>query len=132
MPSPRIQIKAVKAHSLEWLLEPLQDQDTYIRKKMFGCEAVYLNGRLMLVLAVGGEPWNGLLVATSREHHSALQKQWSRLTSHTVLGKWLYISQNDAAFESTATSIVKSILNADGRIGVEPAPRKRKRKSGTL
>ena len=126
--SPRIQIKAVRSHPLEWLLEPLQNQETFIRKKMFGCEAVYLNGRLMLVLAVGGEPWNGLLIATSHEHHPALQKQWPRLTSHSVLGKWLYISQDDAAFESTGTSIVKSILHSDSRIGVEPKPRKKKRR----
>ena len=124
---PRIQIKAVKSHPLEWLLEPLQNQETFIRKKMFGCEAVYLNGRLMLVLAVGVEPWNGLLIATSHEHHPALQKQWPRLTLHSVLGKWLYISQNDATFESTGKSIVKSILSSDARIGVEPKPRKMKR-----
>ena len=130
--SPRIQIKAVTTHPLEWLLEPLEDQETFIRKKMFGCEAVYLNGMLMLVLAVGEEPWNGLLVATSHEHHQALQKQLPRLASHTVLGKWLYISQDDAAFESTGTAIVKCILNADERIGVEPTAKKRKQGSKAL
>jgi hypothetical protein len=128
MPSPRIQIKAITTHPLEWLIEPLEQADTYIRKKMFGCEAVYLNGRLMLVLAVGGEPWNGLLVATSHEHHPALQQQWPNLKAHLVLGKWLYVSQDDAAFESTATAIVKCILKSDERIGVEPRPRKKKRR----
>ena len=127
MSSPRIQIKAVNTHPLEWLLEPLEERDTYIRKKLFGCEAFYLDGKLVLVLAVGGEPWNGLLVPTSRDHHQALQKQWSQLKSHTVLGKWLYISQDDAAFESTGTAIVKCILKSDARFGVEPKPRKRKR-----
>ena len=116
----RTRIKAVTIHPLEWLFEPLHDQETYLRKKMFGCEAVYLKGRLMLVLAAGQEPWNGLLLATAHEHHPALQHQWPGLTSHSVLGKWLYISQNNAAFESTATAIVKSILKSDQRIGVEP------------
>ena len=124
--TPRIKIKAVTTHPLEWLLEPLEEQGTYLRRKMFGCEAVYLNGKLMLVLAVGEEPWNGLLIATSREHHQALQKQWPRLTSHSVLGKWLYISQDDPAFESNGSAIVQCILKFDERIGVEPKPRKRK------
>jgi len=125
----RLQVKAAKPHPLEWLLEPLETQDTYIRRKMFGCEAVYLNGRLVIILAVGDEPWNGLLVATSHEHHPALEKQWPRLESHPVLGKWLYVSQQDTVFESTATGIVQQILKSDPRIGVEPKPKKRKRKN---
>ena len=128
MTAARVDIKGVKAHPLEWLIEPLETQSTYIRKKMFGCEAVYLNGKLMLVLAVSEEPWNGMLVATSHEHHPAMQADWSQLTSHPVLGKWLYISQNDAVFESTATSIVKSILKSNPRIGVEPKPKKKSKK----
>ena len=129
MTAARVDIKGVKTHPLEWLIEPLETQSTYIRKKMFGCEAVYLNGKLMLVLTASEEPWNGVLVATSREHHPTLQADWGQLTSHPVLGKWLYISQNNAAFESTATSIVKSILKSDSRIGVEPKPKKMKRTS---
>jgi hypothetical protein len=121
-------IKAVKIHPLEWLLEPLESQPGYVRRKMFGCEAVYLNELLTLVLADGDEPWNGLLVATSREQHSALQKEWRKLKPHPVLGKWLYISQNDSAFEKTATAIVARVRRGDARIGVEPRPKKPKKK----
>jgi hypothetical protein len=123
----RIQIKTVRSHPLDWLLEPLQDQESYLRKKMFGCEAIYLNGRLMLVLAAGEEPWNGILLATSREYHSSLQAEWKNLSSHPVLGKWLYLSQEDPSFETTGGAIVNSILKRDSRIGVEPKPLKRKR-----
>jgi hypothetical protein len=119
--------RAATAHPLGWLFEPLEDLPGYLRRKMFGCEAAYLNGRLMLVLAAGEEPWNGLLVATSREFHQALQLQWKPLKSHPVLGKWLYLSQTDPAFDKVAASIVEHVQRGDARIGVEPKPRNRKR-----
>ena len=122
-----VTVRAKKTHPLEWLLEPLENQPTYLRRKMFGCESAYLNGRLMLVLADGEEPWNGVLIATGREHHDSLQRTWKQLKSHPVLGKWLYVSQTDPAFEKVATAIVESVRRGDARIGVEPKPRKRKR-----
>ncbi len=124
-----LKIQAKAAHPLEWLLEPLEELPTYLRRKMFGCEAVYLDGRLTLVLAVGEEPWNGILVATSRECHPALQREWARLSPHPVLGKWLYLSQTDPGFEQIATALVQSVRHGDAWIGVEPKPRKR-RKAG--
>lgn len=125
---PEFKFEAKKTHPLDWLFEPFEGQSTYLRRKMFGCEAAYLNGRLMLVLAVGEEPWNGVLVATDRQFHPSLQNQWCQLRSHPVLGKWLYLSQTDPEFERIATSLVSSILERDVRIGVEPKPRKRKLK----
>jgi len=119
--------RAIPTHPLDWLLEPLEKLPGYLRRKMFGCEAAYLNGRLMLVLAAGEEPWNGILVATGREFHPALQSQWKELKPHSVLGKWLYLSQSSPAFEEVATSLVEHVRQGDMRIGVEPKPRKRKR-----
>lgn len=52
-----MKLKVRSRHPLEWLLEPLEDEPGYLRKKMFGCEAAYMNGRLTVVLASGGEPW---------------------------------------------------------------------------
>jgi len=126
--TPRIEIKAVKSHPLDWLLEPLENKPAYLRKKMFGCEAAYLGGRLMLVIADGEEPWNGLMIATSREHHPSLLLEWKALKPHPVLGKWLYISQNHPQFEKIGTAAVKCILKNDPRIGVDPKPRKRKQR----
>ena len=121
-----LKARAIPAHPLGWLLEPLEDHPGYMRRKMFGCEAAYLNGRLMLVLAVGEEPWNGILVATGREFHPALEAEWEPLRPHPVLGKWLYLAQTHPAFDQVATSIVEHIRRGDPRIGVEPKPKKRK------
>jgi hypothetical protein len=111
-------------HPLAWLLEPLENHPDYLRKKMFGCEAAYLRGQLVVALAAGEEPWNGLLVATAREHHKPLQARFPPLRPHPVLGKWLYLSQTDSSFEETATAIIAGILRGDPLIGVEPKPKK--------
>ena len=127
--SPRaLDVRAKKTHPLEWVLEPLEDQPGYLRRKMFGGEAVYMNGRLTLMLTAGEEPWNGVLVVTGREFHAALMAEWKALKPHTVLGKWLYLPETDPAFETTATAIVQSIRRGDARIGIEPKLRKRRRR----
>ena len=59
-------------NSLLWILEPLEGDETYFRKQMFGCDAAYVDGLLCLVVADRDEPWNGLLVCTSQERHAAL------------------------------------------------------------
>ena len=126
-----LDIRAKKSHPLEWLFEPLEDQPGYMRRKFFSGEAAYLNGRLSLIIIAKEEPWNGLLVITGRESHSALQAQWKQLKPHEVLGKWLYLSQGNPAFETVATSIVQSILRGDERIGIEPKLKKKRKKGKT-
>lgn len=83
----------------------------------------------MIVLASGKEPWNGLLIATEREHHALLQQRYPSLHSHSVLGKWLYISQTDSSFEDTATSIIELARKGDPLIGVDPKPKKSKKRN---
>ena len=94
---------------------------------MFGCQAVYLFGRLVFVLAAKEEPWNGLLVCTSRDRHSALIGEFPCLRPHSVLGKWLYLAQSDDTFEETSRELVVRAIKNDRRIGVEPRASKRKK-----
>lgn len=122
-------IRAKKSHPLEWLLEPLEDHPGYMRRSMFGGQSIYLNGRLSIHITAGEEPWNGLLVVTYREFHPALIKQWPALKSHEILGKWLYLSQNHASFETVASAIVRSIRAGDPRIGIDPKPPKKVRRT---
>ena len=86
----------------------------------------------MIVLASGDEPWNGILVATEREFHSQLQQRYPSLKSHSILGKWLYLSQSDPSFEEIAISIIEAARRNDPLIGVDPKPKKsKKRKNRT-
>ena len=117
-----------KPHPLDWVVEELRDQPSYLEKPMFGCRACYLMGELKLVLASADEePWNGVLVATSKEHHESLRREIAALAPHPVLGKWLYLSEQDEDFERLSGQVIRLILRADTRIGVPPSS---KRSSG--
>jgi hypothetical protein len=96
---------------------------------MFGCQAAYVFGKFVLVLAAKQEPWNGLLVCTSREFHAALIAEYPALQPHPVLSKWLYLPQASVDFEETAQQLACQAMKNDPRIGVEPTARKRKRPS---
>jgi hypothetical protein len=116
-------------NSLVWIFEAFERDPTYLRKRMFGCDAAYIDGLLCLVAADRDEPWNGLLVCTSQERHAALIGDMPALRQHPVLGKWLYVPQDDPAFEDVAQRMTALVLARDERVGVEPKPRRRSGKS---
>lgn len=115
-------------NSLAWILDAFERDPTYVRKRMFSADAAYIDGRLCITVGERDEPWNGMLVCTSHDHHAALINDIPALQPHPVLGKWLYVSQNDPAFESVVEHVVSLVLARDPRIGVEPKP-KRSRKA---
>ena len=123
---PRKQ-RAPRPNSLLWVFDPLERDPGYLLKKMFGCDAAYLDGQLCLVAADRDAPWDGLLVGTSQAHHASLISDIPRLQPHAVLGKWLYIPQQDEAFEAIAQQLVSLTLARDPRIGVAPSPRPSRR-----
>ncbi len=116
-----------KPHPLRWVVEPLEQEPSYLEKAMFGARGCYLHGRLVLVLAARKEPWKGLLVPTDRRHHASLMDEFPCLTVHTILGKWLYLSEDTEDFEEAASRLVDLIAEEDPRIGVLPKPRKKGR-----
>jgi hypothetical protein len=112
--------KDLRPHPLSWVVEPFAHRPDYVRKSMFGCEAAYLGGRLVLALAGKAEPWNGILCPTERRHHASLQDEFRTLQPHAILRKWLYLSRTLDDFEQTGLEIVAAILSGDRRFGVEP------------
>jgi hypothetical protein len=110
---------------LLWIFEPLEDDPRFFTRKLFSFDAAHLDNRLYLAVATGEEPWNGLLVCTSREHHVSILRQFSQLISHQVLGKWLYLSQAHPEFESVATELANLARKRDPRLGVESNVRAR-------
>jgi hypothetical protein len=116
-------------NSLLWIFDAFEGDSTYLCKRMFGSDAAYIDGLLCLVAADREKPWNGLLVCTSQERHASLVDELPALRAHPVLGKWLYVPQDDPAFEDTVERLIALVLARDPRIGVEPKPRKRRTKS---
>jgi hypothetical protein len=129
MPSSRKKKK--KQHPLLWVVESLMEEPSYLEKPMFGCLAIYLHGRLMLVLASGEEPWDGLLIPTEHQFHDAILKEFRDVVQHSVLKKWLYLPEATEDFESVASDIVEAVRMNDPRFGVEPQERISKRKRKT-
>jgi hypothetical protein len=123
----KLKIKA--AHPLQWIFEDLEKDPQFSQRKMFGADVASLEGRQVLALTAGDEPWNGLLICTSREHHDSLTREFSELQPHVVLKKWLYISQSDPDFEGVALRIRDLARSRDPRIGIEPKPRRKRNPS---
>src|SRR5690242_5183765 len=113
-------MKIKTVHPLQWVADLLEEHPTFSQKKMFGGEILSLHERQVLFLIAKEEPWNGVLVCTSREHHSSLITDYPALKPHPVLGKWLYVSQAEAGFEGLVEELASRALRADARLGIEP------------
>ena len=110
-----------RAGRLGWVIDRLQGEPSFVRKSMFGCDACYLHGRLVLVLAMRKEePWRGILVPTEKEFHHALVLLHEGLRRHSVLGKWLYLPLSCEHFEETALALAERVIADDHRVGVMP------------
>jgi len=113
---------------LLWVVDSILEEPSYIERAWFGCRAIYLHGKLMLVLCSGEEPWNGLLIATEHEFHESIREDFDYVVQHPVLKKWLYLAEASEDFESVSSEIVEAISTGDQRFGVEPKERKRKKR----
>jgi hypothetical protein len=126
-PRERAAARVVTPHRHAWLWEPLEGRPGFALRAMFGAKAVYLDGRMVAAFCTKAEPWRGLLVCTSREHHEALRAEFPMLVSHPVLSKWMYLPEADDAFEAVAQKILRLAAAGDPRIGIVPPPRKKRR-----
>ena len=115
--------KAKAKNPLLWVFESLEDDPRYFRRKLFSFDAAYFDNKLYLAVAAGEEPWNGLMVCTAHNHQASLRRQFPQLTPHQVLGKWLYLSQTHAEFESVALELAELARRRDPRLGVESKAR---------
>ena len=117
--------KSKPKNPLLWIFEPLEDDPRFVLRKLFSFDAAYMDGRLYLAVAGGKEPWNGMMVCTSREHHASIRRQFPQLAPHKVLGKWLYLSQSHPEFETAAVELAALARRRDPRLGVESKARMR-------
>ena len=112
-----------------FVLEALSGLDPRTRQ-MFGCLAVYVGAKIVLVLRdkPGGAD-NGVWIATTREHHRSLSREFPHMRSIAVLGKgvtgWQVLPSDVPDFEAAALRACELIAARDPRIGKVPKPRKR-------
>ncbi len=102
---------------------------------MFGCLAVYVEDKIVLVLRdrPTASADNGVWLATTEEHHTSLRREFPSLRSIGVLGKgvtgWQVLPADSPDFETGALRACELVLARDPRIGKIPGSRKRTSRS---
>jgi hypothetical protein len=99
---------------------------------MFGCLAVYVGDRIVLILRdkPKSPENNGVWLATIPEHHRSLQQEFPNLRSIPALGPratgWQMLPASAPDFEESALRACELILARDPRIGKIPNARRKR------
>jgi hypothetical protein len=123
------QPQSKKQIPFDFVLEQLERLSP-ITKPMFGCTAVYVGEKIVLILRNrSDEPEdNGVWLATTPEHHQSLSEDFPSMRSIGVFGPgptgWQVLPLNQPDFEESVVKACDLVLNGDPRIGKVPKPRK--------
>jgi hypothetical protein len=124
-------VKKINSIPFNFVLENLFSTEPIVRP-MFGCHAVYVRGKIVLVLRDKKDHTldNGIWIATKVEHHASLQLELPSMRSIHFLGKaptnWQNLPADSIDFEESALHVCALILKNDSRVGTIPKPQKRK------
>lgn len=95
-------------------------------RPMFGCLAVYVEDKIVLILRDKPKETqdNGVWLATTKEHHESLRREFPNMRSIQVLGKdvtgWQVLPAEAPDFEEAALRACDLIATRDPRIGKVP------------
>ncbi len=126
---PLFRGQARKKIPYEFVLDALAGLSPWTRP-MFGCTAVYVEDKIVLVLREkpGSSPDNGVWLATTLEHHDSLRREFPNMRSIEVLGKkvtgWQVLPADATDFEGAAVHACELVLARDPRIGKVPKSRR--------
>lgn len=96
---------------------------------MFGCLAVYVEDKIVLVLRDKRDETadNGVWLATTEEYHESLRCEFPNMRSIQVFGKevtgWQVLPADAPDFEEAALRACELIVARDPRIGKVPGGR---------
>lgn len=111
-----------------FVLDAIASLSPYTRP-MFGCLAIYVGEQIVLILR--DKPTspadNGVWLATTKENHESLRREFPNMRSIGVLGKpvtgWQILPADAQDFESSALRACELVLAGDARIGKVPGAR---------
>jgi hypothetical protein len=127
-------VKRRKAVPYEFVLDALAQLPTETRT-MFGCLAVYLGDKIVLLLRDRRDNLadNGVWIATTQEHHESLSHEFPNMRSIQSLGKritgWQVLPSDAPDFEQAALRACELIVARDPRIGKVPKSRQKQSKA---
>jgi len=123
--------KAKKTPPYPFLLDALDPLCPETRP-MFGCLAVYIGPKILLILRDkrDGSADDGVWLATTQDHHESLRLDFPNRRSIQVWGKqitgWQILPADSPDLENAALRACELILHRDPRIGKIPKPKLRK------
>jgi hypothetical protein len=97
---------------------------------MFGCVAVYVEDKIVLILRDRHDSLadNGVWLATTAAHHESLQREFASMRSIQLFGTktthWQVLPDDAPDFEAAALRACGLIIARDPRIGKVPKTRK--------
>lgn len=121
----------------EFVLDAL-DMLSPITKPMFGCLAVYVKEKIVLILRDRPDHRadNGVWLATIAEHHASLQREFPHMRSIQMFGttvtSWQVLPADAGDFEESAMHACELVIAGDRRLGRVPAPRHARKASRTV
>ncbi len=124
--------KRRKPVPFEFVLEAIAPLSPATRP-MFGCLAIYVGDKIVLILRdkKDAPSDNGVWLATTRDHHDSLRREFPSMRSIRVLGEgttgWQVLPADAPDFEQAAQHACDLILAGDPRIGKVPGARRRPR-----
>ena len=127
--TPLYALKRRKPVPFEFVLDALSPLEP-VTHPMFGCLAVYVGNKIVLILRDKGGPGpdNGVWLATTCEHHESLRREFPNMRSIGVLGKavtgWQVLPSEAPDFEEAALRACELVIAGDPRIGKVPKPKK--------
>jgi hypothetical protein len=117
----------------EFVLDALADLSPRTNP-MFGCIAVYVQEKIVLVLRdkPGQDADNGVWLATTEDHHKSLRQDFPSMRSIKVFGKpvtgWQVLPADASDFEEAALRACEFVTAGDPRIGKIPGAKAKKKK----
>lgn len=99
-------------------------------RPMFGCLAVYVKDEIVLILRDKRDnpADNGVWLATTKDHHQSLRREFPNMRSVRVFGKevtdWQVLPTDAPDFEEAALRACELIIARDPRIGKTPGTRR--------
>jgi hypothetical protein len=121
-------VKQRKIVPHEFVLEAIASLSPETRP-MFGCLAVYVDDKIVLILRDRGDQTqdNGVWLATTEGHHESLRLLFPHMRSIQAFGKevtgWQVLPADAPDFETAALQACELIVARDPRIGRVPGTR---------
>ena len=106
-------------------------------RPMFGCLAVYVGEKIVFILRdkPASAADNGVWLATTRDHHESLRRDFPHMRSIQVLGEevtsWQVLPVEAPDFEESVMRACEFVLAGDERIGKIPGARRATKRTAT-